>query len=208
MTGTQVVVLGGPSGAGKSRLAARLHQRHGWPVVRLDDFYKDGDDPTLPMTDLGIPDWDHVDSYRLQDAVQALDTLCAAGEVQVPTYDIATSRRTGSQVLRTDGAPVVLAEGIFATEFIAPLTDRGLLRMALCVWQGQWVTFARRLVRDLKERRKPPLVLVRRGLRLRAGDTAKVQQMLAAGALGVRPKDAELLLSAGTSAPASGGHGS
>ncbi|MCW2867158.1 MAG: uridine kinase, partial [Marmoricola sp.] len=41
---TRVIVLAGPSGAGKSRLAHRL----GLPEVRLDDFYKPGDDPTLP----------------------------------------------------------------------------------------------------------------------------------------------------------------
>ena len=40
----RVIVLAGPSGAGKSRLAERV----GLPVLRLDDFYKNGDDPTLP----------------------------------------------------------------------------------------------------------------------------------------------------------------
>lgn len=44
MQRAQVVVLAGPSGAGKSRSAERL----GLPILRLDDFYKDGDDPTLP----------------------------------------------------------------------------------------------------------------------------------------------------------------
>ena len=41
---SRVIVLAGPSGAGKSRLAERL----GLPVLRLDDFYKSGGDPTLP----------------------------------------------------------------------------------------------------------------------------------------------------------------
>ena len=49
----RVVILAGPSGSGRSRLAACLHRAHGWPVVRLDDFYRDGADPSLPMTDLG-----------------------------------------------------------------------------------------------------------------------------------------------------------
>ena len=44
-----MVVLAGPSGAGKSRLAERL----GLPVLRLDDFYKDGDDPSLPRITTG-----------------------------------------------------------------------------------------------------------------------------------------------------------
>jgi deoxyadenosine/deoxycytidine kinase len=33
----RVVVLAGPSGSGKSRLAERLRDRCGWPIVRLDD---------------------------------------------------------------------------------------------------------------------------------------------------------------------------
>lgn len=64
----RVVVLAGPSGAGKSRLAERLHHAHGWPIVRLDDFYRDLDDtndPPMPrQVGLGIIDWDHPDSWN------------------------------------------------------------------------------------------------------------------------------------------------
>jgi len=42
---SRVVVLAGPSGIGKSRLAALS----GLPVLRLDDFYRSGDDPALPL---------------------------------------------------------------------------------------------------------------------------------------------------------------
>ena len=41
----RVILLAGPSGSGKSSLAARA----GLPVLALDDFYKDGDDPSLPL---------------------------------------------------------------------------------------------------------------------------------------------------------------
>ena len=43
----RVVLLAGPSGTGKSSLAALT----GLPILRLDDFYKDGDDPTLPTVE-------------------------------------------------------------------------------------------------------------------------------------------------------------
>ncbi|CAM5227050.1 Uridine kinase OS=Streptomyces tendae OX=1932 GN=GUR47_16240 PE=4 SV=1 [Streptomyces tendae] len=42
------MLLCGPSGSGKSRLAAHS----GLPVLRLDDFYKEGTDPTLPTVPL------------------------------------------------------------------------------------------------------------------------------------------------------------
>ena len=80
----RVVVLAGPSGAGKSRLAERL----GLPVLRLDDFYKDGDDPSLPRIsdgpNAGIVDWDHPASWLLDDALAALTALCREGRAQVP----------------------------------------------------------------------------------------------------------------------------
>ena len=63
----RVLVLAGPSGAGKSRLARRLHAAHGWPIVQLDDFYRDGDDPALPMSpQAGLPDWDDVRSITIR----------------------------------------------------------------------------------------------------------------------------------------------
>jgi len=83
----RVVILAGPSGAGKSRLAARLHAAHGWPIVRLDDFYRDGDDPTLPMTELGatrLVDWDDPGSWDAAAAVRALSSLVQRGQAQVP----------------------------------------------------------------------------------------------------------------------------
>ena len=56
-----------------------------------------------------------------------------------------------------------LAEGIFAQEIVGECRRRGLLADAVCVTQHPAVTFVRRLTRDLREHRKPPFVLVRRG---------------------------------------------
>jgi uridine kinase len=87
-----VVLLCGPSGSGKTHIAVGS----GLPVFRLDDFYKDGDDPTLPFSDeLGIVDWDDVRAWHADRAVEALAVLCHDGEVDVPMYDIGASRATG-----------------------------------------------------------------------------------------------------------------
>ncbi|MFL6023450.1 MAG: ATP-binding protein, partial [Marmoricola sp.] len=142
----------------------------GLPVLVLDDFYKDGDDPTLPCIDLAggapIVDWDDAGSWNAADAVEAIAALCATGRADVPVYDIAQSRRTGHQLLDLGGSAYLIAEGIFAQEIVAECRERGLLADALCVTQHPAVTFARRLTRDLSEHRKPPLVLLRRGLHL------------------------------------------
>jgi uridine kinase len=181
----QVVVVAGPSGSGKSRLCDRLAAEHGLPVVHLDDFYKDGDDPTLPRTTLsgGTPvvDWDHPDSWVCADAVAALEQLCRSGSADIPVYDIASDGRTGHRVVELGGATCVLAEGIFADQVVGPCRDAGLLADAVCVHNPRLLTFWRRLVRDLRERRKPAWVLVRRGFSLLRHDLDVVERARRAG---------------------------
>ena len=181
----RVVVLAGPSGAGKSRLAERLTDRFGWPTLRLDDFYRDADEPGLPrITDganAGLVDWDDARTWHRDDAVATLLELCRDGAAQVPVYSISESRRTGSQRLDLGGATVFCAEGIFAPDVVAACRDAGVLEAAYCVTQHRAVTFWRRLTRDLREHRKPPLVLLRRGLALARAQKAVVRAAVAAG---------------------------
>lgn len=170
-TPAQVVLLCGPSGSGKTHIAAAS----GLPVFRLDDFYKDGDDPTLPYSpELGIVDWDDVDAWHAERAVAALVTLCHEGSVQVPSYDIGQSRAVGSSVFSRDGAPAVVAEGVFAAEIIDRCRERGILADAVVLHRAPWKNFVRRLVRDLAERRKPPATLWRRGRLLMHDEPAMV----------------------------------
>lgn len=186
----QVIVLAGPSGAGKSRLAERL----GLPVLRLDDFYKNGSDATLPRitsgANAGIVDWDHPDSWLQEDALAALESLCTTGRAEVPVYDIAHDGRCGSQVLDLGSDRLFVAEGIFAQEVVPRSSAEGWLAEAYCVRQHPLVTFWRRLDRDLREHRKPPLVLVRRGLALLRDQRRVVSHAVDLGCRPVSPHDA------------------
>lgn len=180
-----VVVLAGPSGSGKSRLAERLQNAHGWPTLRLDDFYKDGDDPSLPRIasgpHRGLADWDDPASWNRDAAVAALLELCRTGRADTPVYSIPQSRATGHQVLDLTGATVFCAEGIFADQVVAACREAGVLAAAYCITQHRSITFVRRLVRDLSERRKAPLVLVRRGITLLRAQRRIVRRAEAAG---------------------------
>lgn len=192
----RVVVLAGPSGSGKSRLAERLRRRHGWPIVRLDDFYHDLDHPDLPRSeDLGIVDWDHPDSWDRHTAVAALARLCETGSAEMPVYDISVSRAVGRQRVTSRPDDLVLAEGIFAAEAIPALREAGLLHSAWCIRHHRVHTFGLRLARDLAERRKPPLTLVRRGLLLTRDEPRIVARHLSLGARAATPTQAERALS-------------
>jgi uridine kinase len=183
----QVIVIAGPSGSGKSHLAGRL----GLPVLNLDDFYKDGDDPTLPCLDLGggapIVDWDSPASWHHADALDTIERLCLDATADVPAYDIAQSRRTGHRLLDLADAAHFVAEGIFAHEVVAECVRRDLLADAICVTQHPAVTFVRRLTRDLREHRKPPLVLVRRGVHLMRGQRRVVERAAGLGCRVLHP---------------------
>ena len=183
----RVVLLAGPSGSGKTSLTRRV----GLPVLALDDFYRNADDvrtdPPLPRR-FGIVDWDDPASWDARAAVDTIVTLCRDGAADVPVYDIPTSRRTGTHRLDLAGAPLFVAEGIFAAELVPPLRalpdGNQLLADALCLTLHPAVTFGRRLLRDLAEMRKPPLTLVRRGIGLARGERALVERWTG---LGCRP---------------------
>ncbi|RSS35402.1 uridine kinase [Streptomyces sp. WAC08241] len=176
---TRVVLLTGPSGSGKSSLAAVT----GLPVLRLDDFYKEHDDPSLPLVDGSADiDWDSPQSWDADAAVSAVVELCRTGRTDVPVYDIATSSRTGREGLDIGRTPLFVAEGIFAAEIVTRCRDLGVLADAICLRGRPSTTFRRRLARDLREGRKSVPFLLRRGWRLMRAERAIVARQAELGA--------------------------
>jgi uridine kinase len=185
-----MIVLAGPSGAGKSRLAERI----GLPILRLDDFYKSAGDPSLPVlasgSNQGLVDWDDPTSWLADDALAAVAELCRDGVATVPIYDIAHDGRQGHHTLDLGGKELFVAEGIFAQEIVPACQAAGLLAAAYCVRQHPLVTFWRRLTRDLREHRKPPLVLLRRGVALLRDQRRVVAHAVELGCRPVTPEEA------------------
>ncbi|MET0694700.1 MAG: hypothetical protein ABWX96_06535 [Propionibacteriaceae bacterium] len=179
MSTRRVILLAGASGSGKSRVA----KLSGRPRLALDDFYFDGDHPTLPHT-LGIVDWDDIASWDAAGALAAIVSLCRTGSAPVPHYDISRNARTEMRTLDLGDAPVFVAEGVFAPDIVADCRASGVDVEALYLDRHRNVTLLFRFVRDLSERRKPPWILIRRGLaRWRAEPEIRRHAL----ALGCRP---------------------
>ena len=191
------MLVAGPSGSGKTHLA----RESGLPLLDLDDFYKERDDPTLPRhPTLGILDWDDPRSWDADAARAAVEAICRDGLCDVPVYDMASDRRVGTRRFDLDGATTFVGTGIFAAELVAWARERGLLADAVVVRRSRVKNFVRRLRRDLSEQREPPLILVRRGVSLlRAEPSVMARQV----ALGCRPCDRSGTLAALRDAAAS-----
>ncbi len=169
----------------------------GCPRVNLDDFYRDEDDPANPRTTTTVGageapavDWDDVGSWDAGAAVAALVALCTRGAAEVPEYDIATSRRTGSRRVELDGATTFVAEGLFAPDVVQACRAAGLEMDALYLDRPRIQTLLFRFVRDVTEHRKPLPVLLRRGLALYRAEPGVRARALARGCRPVGMADA------------------
>lgn len=142
------------------------------------------------MSPLGIADWDDASSWDARAAAQALKTLCTDGAVTVPRYDISTSARYGFHHVTRNGAPIVIAEGIFAAHLISTLRSEDMLADAWCICDRPWLTFVKRFTRDVKQRRKPIGTLWRRGHTLRRSEPGIVNAQISMGATAMSSRTA------------------
>lgn len=173
----RLVLIAGPSGSGKSRLA----QAAGLTCLRLDDYYHDADYPGMPSTSLGITDWDDPLSWDAEAALAGLQELLASGHLEAPAYSISESRRTGSHQLHLGSSDCVVAEGIFAIEFLAYCRRAGIPAEAIYLDRPAALVYGLRLRRDLAKKRKPAMISVRRGWALARAQSGLRRKAMVAG---------------------------
>lgn len=168
----QVIILTGPSGSGKTSLASRV----GLPSLSLDDFYRDDDEPNIPMLSENVVDWDDPRSWNADEAFLAVAQLCTEGAATVPIYDIPSNRRTGSRAVSLGDNRLFIAEGIFASELVPRLIEEGLMADAICIARSPLRNAWFRFLRDVAEARKPIPFLIYRGVRLARLEPAKISR--------------------------------
>lgn len=71
-----------------------------------------------------IPGLDDLRSWNGEAALAALRTLVDTGSCELPIYDLPTSRAVGTTTLTAGPGDLILTEGIFAAELIAPAGRR------------------------------------------------------------------------------------
>ncbi|MBF0816986.1 hypothetical protein E4U02_11225 [Microbacterium paludicola] len=187
----KVILIGGASGCGKSRLA----EQSGLPLLRLDDFYRSGDDPALPRLSSGQVDWDHPGSWHQDRALAALDELARTGRTEVPIYDIAANGPVGVRTLELGAHRRFVAEGVFVAEVVEQARRRGILADAVSVNRSRWITMVLRFVRDVREHRKPVPFLIRRGMMLARREPGIVAHLRSTGFRPVSVRGIRRLLS-------------
>lgn len=102
-------------------------------------------------------------------------------EVTVPTYDISASTTVGQHTVTVGSAQAFVAEGIFATHLLTDARDCGLAVEPIYLDRPALLVAVLRLTRDLRAKRKPPWVLIRRGWALLRQQPALRRQAVAAG---------------------------
>jgi uridine kinase len=160
VTDPQGAPLRAPRAAGRTLRLGKSHlsQRSGLPLLDLDDFYKDGDDPSAPRhPTLGIVDWDDVRSWDADGALAGIEAICRDGAAQAPVHDIARDGRVGTRLFDVGQHAAFVGTGNFAAELVQGALERGLLADAVVVRRSRVKNFFRRLGRDLAEHRRPPL---------------------------------------------------
>lgn len=148
-----IIGVAGGSGSGKSTVArAMIRELAPTRVAHLshDAYYRDL--AHLPFEARAVQNFDHPDSLETELLVEHLDALREGREALVPEYDFGAHARK-SESRPVSPAPVILVEGVL---LLADPEVRSRLDLAIFVDTAADVRLARRLRRDVEERKRSP----------------------------------------------------
>lgn len=149
-----LLAIAGGSCSGKSVFAVRLRNileamGVGVSKLALDDYYKDGDDATLPVDGGGRNIFDLPESFHLDHFRDNIAILLDGRSVASPIFDKKTNRRA-KLIRRVESEQVIIVEGLFAVSVLSGDFTKDLAKNILTVFidANENVRTARRIRRD------------------------------------------------------------
>jgi uridine kinase len=111
----RLVLIAGPSSAGKTTTSRRLSIQllaHGIQpyTLELDNYFVDCE--KTPRDENGDYDYDHIDAFDIAQFNQDLNKLITAERVQLPKYDLRTTRSELGEVVKLKQGQIIIIEGI------------------------------------------------------------------------------------------------
>lgn len=146
----RIIAITGGSGSGKSTLAKALQLRLNCPVITEDDYYLDN--AKAPDFDASAFNFDHLDARDHELLHDHLSALKSGQPIEKPNYCFKTHSRLAHQTTLTPDGFLIL-EGIHL--LCNPLV-RAHFDLSIYLDLPDDIRFARRLLRDIKERGRTP----------------------------------------------------
>jgi uridine kinase len=121
--GVLLLIIAGPTCSGKSFLAEGVEKDLDDCVsLPLDWYFRDFNDPKLPIDNAGRSLYDAPGSYHQNEYQQAIWSLLQGKAIFAPKYDIRNNRRIVNRNEFIRPKRIIIGEGLFAINFLKGLT--------------------------------------------------------------------------------------
>lgn len=147
-----IIGIAGGSASGKTSIARTLfdtfEKTNSVVIIREDDYYKNQDH--LTMEERVKTNYDHPFAFDHDLLMRQLNDLINGKDIEKPTYDYVNHTRF-KETERVHASDVIILEGLFVLD---NQDIRNLLDIKVFVDTPSDVRFIRRLLRDVKERKR------------------------------------------------------
>ena len=146
-----VIGVAGGSGSGKTSVTKAIYESfkgHSILMIEQDYYYKD--QSHLPMEERLKTNYDHPLAFDNDLLIEHLQKLLRYESVEKPVYDYTVHTRS-SEIIPVEPKDVIILEGILILE---DERLRNLMDMKLYVDTDADLRIIRRLLRDIKERKR------------------------------------------------------
>ncbi|MEE9166664.1 MAG: uridine kinase [Candidatus Neomarinimicrobiota bacterium] len=161
MTSRILIGIGGGTGAGKTSVAKNIREEVGKGkvvIIQQDAYYRDL--AHIPLDERARANFDHPDAVDFDLLRRQMTELLNGNPIEAPIYDFSTHSRR-EEAGRIKPHPAIVVEGITVL-FDGPL--RKMMDIRIYVETDDDIRFIRRLTRDIKDRGRTYIDVIRQYL--------------------------------------------